>query len=206
MSGSEVRDVVGKPKVQPEERGKNMRTFVLASLAVVFIASVTMAADNKHQFVGVQFCSMCHKTEKSGEQFQKWQASKHSQAMKVLETADADKIAEAQGVKGKAADAKECLECHQTGYGVSASLMGSKFNKEDGVQCESCHGAGGDYDKIGIMKDHEKSVAAGLADLSPDNGGAEKLCETCHNKKSPNFKSFDFKKMWAEIAHPVPKQ
>ena len=183
-----------------------MRTLLMTSLVVVFFATVTMAADNKHQYVGVQICSMCHKTQKNGEQFQKWQTSKHSQAMKVLGTPDADKIAAAHGVKGKAAEAKECLECHQTAYDTPASLLGPKFNKEDGVQCESFHGAGNDYKTMATMKDHQKAVAAGLAALSLDDGSAEKLCETCHNKKSPTFKSFDFKKMWAEISHPVPKQ
>ena len=64
---------------------------------------------------------------------------------------------------------------------------------------------GNDYKTMSTMKDHQKALAAGLAALSLDDGSAEKLCETCHNKKSPTFKSFDFKKMWAEIAHPVPK-
>jgi len=183
-----------------------MKTIILIAGTIIFSSVVSFAGDPGHQYVGVQVCSMCHKTEKNGEQFQKWQSSKHSQAMKVLATPEADKIAAAHGVKGKAADAKECLECHQTAYDAPASQLGPKFNKEDGVQCESCHGAGGDYDKMATMKDHAKSVAAGLADLSIDNGSAQKQCETCHNKKSPTFKSFDFKKMWAEIAHPVPKQ
>ena len=183
-----------------------MRILVLTSLVVVLFAAVTMAADNKHQYVGVEVCAMCHKMEKNGEQFQKWQASKHSQAMKVLETADADKIAEAHGVKGKAADAKECLECHQTAYDAPASMLGPRFSKDDGVQCESCHGPGKDYMKMDIMKDRQKAIANGMVLVSASDGTAEKLCENCHNKKSPTFKSFDFKKMWAEIAHPVPKQ
>jgi cytochrome c2 len=185
---------------------ETMKTVMLIIAAIIVNYAVSTAAEQKHQYVGVQVCSMCHKTEKNGEQFQKWQASKHSQAMKVLQTPEADKIAAAHGVKGKAAEAKECLECHETAYDAPASQLGPKFNKMDGVQCESCHGPGGDYDKMAVMKDHAKSVAAGLADLSLTNGSAEKLCETCHNKKSPTFKSFDFKKMWAEIAHPVPKQ
>ena len=183
-----------------------MKTLGLVSLIIALTAITSMAGDTGHQYVGVQVCAMCHRTDKNGEQFQKWQASKHSQAMKVLETAEADKIAADHGVKGKASDAKECLECHQTAYGVAASLLGPRFNKEDGVQCESCHGAGNDYKTMSTMKDHQKAIAAGLASLSLDDGSAEKLCETCHNKKSPTFKSFDFKKMWAEIAHPVPKQ
>ena len=183
-----------------------MKTITLIAAAIMLSSLASFAGDPAHQYVGVQVCGMCHKMPKNGDQFGKWQSSKHSQAMKTLETAEADKIAAAHGVKGKAADAKECLECHRTAFGVQASMLGPKFNKEDEVQCEACHGAGNDYKMMATMKDHQKAIAAGLADLSVANGSAEKLCETCHNKKSPTFKSFDFKKMWAEIAHPVPKQ
>jgi len=183
-----------------------MRTITLTIIAVILVSVVSASADNKHQYVGVQVCGMCHKTDKSGQQFQKWQASKHSQAMKTLETPEADKIAQSKGIKGKAADAKECIECHETGYDAAAAMLGPKFSKEDGVQCESCHGAGNDYKNMAVMKDRQKAIAAGVVALSVDDGSAQKTCETCHNKKSPTFKSFDFKKMWAEIAHPVPKQ
>ncbi len=183
-----------------------MKIIMLIAASVVLNSVVSMAADTKHQYVGAEVCGMCHKMAKTGDQFGKWQASKHSQAMKTLETAEADKIAAAHGVKGKAADAKECLECHQTAYGAEALLIGPRFDKEDGVQCESCHGAGKDYMKMDVMKDSQKAIANGLTVASVSDGSAEKLCETCHNKKSPTFKSFDFKKMWAEIAHPVPKQ
>jgi len=183
-----------------------MRTLKLVIASLVLTSVVAFAGETKHQYVGVETCAMCHRNEKSGEQFQKWQASKHSQAMKTLSSPEAQKIAEAKGIKGKPSDAKECLECHETGYDAAASELGAKFNKDDGVQCESCHGAGGDYMKMAVMKDKQKAVAAGLNLVSVADGSAEKLCENCHNKKSPTFKGFDFKKMWAEIAHPVPKQ
>ncbi len=183
-----------------------MRTLTLVVMAVVLTSVVSMAGEAKHQYVGAEVCGMCHKTAKSGEQFQKWQASKHSQAMKTLSTPEALKIAQAKGIKGKPSEAPECLECHETAYNAPASLLGPRFNKEDGVQCESCHGAGGDYKTMSVMKDRQKAIANGLVLVSVSDGSAEKLCETCHNKRSPNFKGFDFKKMWAEIAHPMPKQ
>ena len=86
-----------------------------------------------------------------------------------------------------------------------ASLLGKNFKVEEGVQCESCHGAGEKYKKKSIMKDHAKSVAAGLTEFK-DKAPIEKLCVTCHNKKSPTFKDFDFEKRWAEIAHNIPKK
>jgi Cytochrome c554 and c-prime len=182
-----------------------MKTISLIAVAFVlsFVTSCTAAAS--HDYVGAGVCKMCHQTAKNGEQFQKWQASKHAQAFKTLSTPEAAKIAEAKGIKGKPYEAKECLECHETAYDAPASALGAKFNKEDGVQCETCHGAGKDYMKMNIMKDQKLAAANGLVLLSVKDGSAQKFCETCHNKKSPTFKGFDFNKMWAQIAHPVPK-
>ncbi len=183
-----------------------MKNVTLIIMALAMMSAVSMAAPPAHKYVGAEVCGMCHRTPKSGEQFQKWQASKHSQAMKVLSSPEALKIAKEKGIKGSPDQAPECLQCHQTAYGVVASLLGPRFNKDDGVQCETCHGPGGDYMKMNIMKNEKEAVANGLVLLSVKDGSAEKLCVTCHNKKSPNFKGFDFKKMWAQIAHPIPAQ
>jgi len=182
-----------------------MKAISLAVMTIIFTSVVSLAAGESHQYAGVQVCKMCHQTAKSGEQFQKWEASKHSQAYKTLLTPEAEKIAASKGIKGKASEAPECLQCHETAYDAAAAQLGPRFNKQDGVQCETCHGAGNDYKTMSIMKDEQKAVANGLVMVSVSNGSAEKLCENCHNKKSPTFKGFDFKKMWAEIAHPVPK-
>ena len=56
-----------------------------------------------------------------------------------------------------------------------------------------------------IMKDKAKAVAAGLTDFK-DDAAKEKLCKTCHNEKSPTYKEFKFKDMWAKIAHMRPKK
>ena len=183
-----------------------MKTLTLIVMALALTSVVSMAAAPTHDYVGVKVCAMCHRTPKNGEQFQKWEASKHSQAFKVLLTPEAAKIAEAKGIKGKPSEAAECLECHVTAYDAPAAMLGPKFDKTDGVQCETCHGAGKDYMKMNIMKDQKLAVANGLVLLSVKDGSAEKKCETCHNKKSPTFKSFDFSKMWPQIAHPVPQQ
>lgn len=183
-----------------------MKNAALVIMAVFMMTAVSMAAAPSHKYVGAEVCAMCHRTPKSGEQFQKWQASKHSQAMKVLTSPEALKIAKEKGIKGSPDQAPECLQCHQTAYGVEASLIGPRFNKQDGVQCEACHGPGSDYMKMNIMKNEKEAVANGLVLVSVSDGSAEQLCERCHNKKSPTFKSFDFKSMWSQIAHPVPKQ
>ncbi|MCB0746091.1 MAG: cytochrome c family protein [Ignavibacteriae bacterium] len=141
---------------------------------------------------------MCHKKADQGEQLKIWEESAHANAFKTLQTEAADKIA-----GGKAAEDPKCLKCHVSGHGVDASLLSSKFSIEDGVQCETCHGAGSAYKSKKIMEDHAKSVAAGMTAYA-DEAAIEKQCRSCHNEESPNFKGFNFEEMWAKIKHPVP--
>ena len=68
------------------------------------------------------------------------------------------------------------------------------------MSCEACHGPGGDYWKMDVMKDRTKSVAAGL--VIP----TEATCTACHNDKGPTFKGFDYAAMLAKVAHPNPQK
>lgn len=166
--------------------------------------SVTIAGDSP-QLVGVKTCGMCHKKDADGNQLKVWQGSKHANAYKTLQSEEADKIAKDKGFSTKAVETKECLVCHATGYDVDAALKAKNFKVEEGVQCETCHGAGGDYKKKSIMQDHAKAVAAGMVEFK-DDAAIKAQCETCHNEKSPTFKAFDFDARWKEIAHAIPKK
>ena len=57
---------------------------------------------------------------------------------------------------------------------------------------------------MAVMKDHAKSVAAGMTEMK-DKAVAEAKCRTCHNEKSPTAKAFNYDEMWQKIAHPKPK-
>ncbi|MCB0834094.1 MAG: cytochrome C554, partial [Bacteroidetes bacterium] len=87
--------------------------------------------------------------------------------------------------------------------GLDAKFHGDKYKKEDGVGCESCHGAGGDYWTKEVMQ----AVTDGTTDgasvglIKPD----EKVCKTCHNEESPTAKEFNFAEMYPKIAHERPK-
>lgn len=155
----------------------------------------------QHSYVGVKTCGMCHKSEKSGKQLEIWENSLHAQAYKTLQTEKADKIAKEKGFKTKASETPECLKCHASGYNVDASLLGSKFKVEDGVQCETCHGPGSDYKSMKIMKNKDEAVKNGLKLYEKP----EELCITCHNAESPTAVEFDFATQWEKIKHNIPK-
>ncbi len=174
------------------------RNIILIGVVLVLgVTKAALAAD--HEYVGIKRCVMCHKSESKGNQYGKWLSTKHAKAYVTLATPEAQEAAKKAGVSGNPQEAAACLKCHQTAYGVDSSLLGEGFSKEDGVQCESCHGAGGDYLPISVMKDKAKSIELGLTDP------AEAMCVKCHNAESPNFKGFNFKEYYPRITHPAAK-
>lgn len=185
-----------------------MKKLTTASL-ILFVISLfsfsAILAQSKSTFIGAKKCGMCHKKDDGGKQLKIWEGSKHSKAFKTLQTAKADKIAAEKGFKTKAAETPECLICHATGYDLDAKMLDKGFKIEDGVQCETCHGAGSEYKAKKVMEDHAASVANGLTEYK-DLKAIEDQCLTCHNDKSPTFKSFDFAKSWKKIEHPVPNK
>lgn len=174
----------------------------LIAASLVFLAQGPAGAAD-HVYQGATKCKMCHHTKAQGEQYPIWQASPHAKAYETLASDKAKAIGKKLGIADPQKDDK-CLGCHVTGHGAKADLLGPKYDATEGVTCESCHGAGGDYDKKstmeGVMKGTIKPETVGLT--LPD----AKTCEGCHNDKSPTFTSFDFDKMKAKIAHPIPAE
>ena len=181
---------------------KQLASLIVLTTLGLFLFNTTSIAGDPPSYIGAKKCGMCHKTEKQGEQLKIWEGSKHSEAFKTLLSEKAVKIAKEKGVKGKASEAKECLKCHTTGAGADAKLFDKKFKIEDGVQCESCHGAGSDYKSMKVMKDRKQAVEAGLQVYEK----TETLCVTCHSKESPTYKEFKFEEMWNKIKHSIPKK
>jgi excinuclease UvrABC ATPase subunit len=171
-------------------------------LLTLLLLPVTLMSQTVNTYIGAESCGMCHKSEKQGSQLSIWQNSAHSKAFETLKTDTANQIARAKGFDKPAAETWECLKCHVTGYNLDATMLGKKFKIEDGVQCETCHGAGSAYKDMKIMKDRDLAVKNGL--IIHDN--IEEFCVSCHNSDSPTFVKFDFKEYWDKIKHDIPEQ
>ena len=157
---------------------------------------------DQRSFEGVGRCKTCHKKPEQGEQFRLWSEGRHAKAFETLASEEAAAIAAEKGIENPQT-ADECLTCHVTAHGVAEELLGKRFKVEDGVGCESCHGAGGDYYKKKTMK----ALFAG--EIEPESVGlvvqTEEVCTACHNEESPTFKEFNFEERVKEIAHPIPE-
>jgi len=158
-------------------------------------------AENK--YIGAGKCKNCHQADEKGNQYGKWEHTKHAEAWKTLASDAAKKAGAERGVEDPQ-KAPECLRCHVTAYGLDAKLIKKGFNIEDGVQCESCHGPGEEH-----MKARFKAAAAGDANAKPEPGEidlnvTQEKCLECHNNDSPSFKPFCYYKRLEEISHPRP--
>jgi len=195
-------------------RGKRFATMIGAGVVLMGMWGIATAADAPtdsaaakapakaaHQYVGVKKCKMCHSSEKGGAQYGKWLESKHAKAFETLAGEQAIAVAKKKGIADPQKSA-ECLQCHQTGYGEAADLFATTFVATDGVQCESCHGAGKDYiakkTMQGITDGTLKGADYGL--VMPN----QERCAQCHNDKSPTFLKMDFAADSTKIAHPIP--
>jgi hypothetical protein len=170
---------------------------------IIFTASEKSSSQTTPKYVGATSCaSVCHKGESKGTQYEIWQSSKHSQAMKTLQTPFADSLAKSRDSSSTtaAADRPECIKCHVLGKELVEAELESTFDKSDGVQCETCHGPGSEYKKLSIMKDVNLATQNGL--IIHKEG--ELFCIQCHNQESPTFKGFKYDEYWDKIKHPRP--
>ncbi|RMH72607.1 MAG: hypothetical protein D6675_04230 [Gemmatimonadetes bacterium] len=202
-----------------------MKRFTGLLLAGVLVGAMFVSIPNGNseesspvEYMGAESCKKCHngKVADKGATFSAydiWAGERHAKAYETLGGEEAKKIAAEKGIEDPQ-KAEQCLKCHVTGYGMDAAVLGgaegskSKYSMEEGVSCESCHGAGGKYVKA--LKDKKK--LAGMEDGEEKDAlrasiglkiPTEETCKACHNEESPNFKGFDFAEYVQKIAHPV---
>ena len=171
-------------------------------LVIILLPFASILCQSGNTYVGAETCAMCHKTERQGSQLSIWQNSAHAKAFETLKTDSANQIANAKGFLKPASETWECLKCHVSGYNLDATMLGKKFKVEDGVQCETCHGAGSAYKDMKVMKDKNLAVEKGL--IKHDK--LEEFCTSCHNDESPTFVKMDFNEAWNKIKHNIPKK
>lgn len=157
-------------------------------------------AEAVRQYIGTDKCKLCHIKKATGEAYMVWKKTKHAKAYETLAGPEAKAIAEKLKIEDPQ-KSDQCLKCHITTFGAKPEEIAASYKKTEGIGCEVCHGPGSDFYKEDVhAKSRELGTKAGLR--IPD----EKTCLKCHNKDSPSYKEFDFKKFLAEIAHPNPEK
>ena len=174
-----------------------MKKILLVLIILMALSLILTLFSQDFTYAGAAKCKICHKTEKQGQQHPIWEESKHSKTFAALSSEQAIAVAKEAGIDTPPAESPKCLNCHSPLFKKAAEL------KEEGVNCEVCHGPGSEYKKLSIMKDRAASVANGLiVYASPD--AIKKQCLSCH--ENAHGKTFDFEGAWEKIKHPVPEK
>lgn len=148
-------------------------------------------ANSNARYEGVATCagSTCHgRAEGNGavvrqDEIATWQepssaTGAHSRAYAALAGERGRQIAASLGL-GAATSAPACLGCHTTFAPVDQ--RGDRFLLADGVGCESCHGASGEWLPLHYARPatHVSNLAAGLVPLEDPQTRA-RVCLDCH--------------------------
>ncbi|MEZ4999559.1 MAG: cytochrome c family protein [Bacteroidales bacterium] len=120
---------------------------LLSVVTLLLFAGAVMVAQ-EYKYIGAPKCKMCHMKPATGDQYGKWSAAPHSQAMKSLSNEASMEYAKKNGIADPTKEAS-CLKCHSTYFAVDAKLR-QEHQPTEGVSCESCHGPE-------VLTSHQKS-------------------------------------------------
>lgn len=164
-------------------------TSVVATL--LMLAAQQLIALPQHdadKHLGVASCasSVCHGKSKAVDaknvmlnEYRTWSTKdRHARAYKTLLSKESKRIASNLGLSS-AHTAKICLDCHADN--VAKDMRGPKFQINDGVGCEACHGGAEQWIKshteMGVT--HQQNLDK---NMYPTESGVERarLCLSCH--------------------------
>lgn len=162
---------------------------LLLALPVSAFAQSAIDRIEQNRHLGVASCSsgVCHGSNKPFEnstvmrnEFALWQQfDPHAtKALQALSSSEGQSIARKLGL-GDATQAKVCLDCHADN--ISSDLRGAKFQADDGIGCETCHGGAEKWiaSHADSKVSHADNLAAGLYPTENPVARAE-LCMGCH--------------------------
>ncbi len=167
------------------KRGKLITLIFGVGALFVTLAVAQEEAEQEYDYIGAKRCGLkpCHGVGNDST-YESWQETVHATAW--------DNLTEEQKAQ------EIFLQYYTTGTTAKGVLL-------EGVQCEACHGPGSGYQKLSVMKDREKSIAAGM--WLPDST----TCISCHNADAPGrlgetAAEFDYEKMFDAGVHIIPSR
>ncbi|PYQ26439.1 MAG: hypothetical protein DMF56_24480 [Acidobacteria bacterium] len=103
----------------------------------------------------------------------------HARAYNILFSDRSARIARNMRLRKRAYEENVCLDCHTTN--VPATQVEGAIDKEDGIQCEQCHGPASGWRAEHTMEGwtHAQSVSRGMIDLA-DVPVRAHTCDRCH--------------------------
>jgi hypothetical protein len=161
------------------------------ALLVTLVATPPAAAEEPHRLLGVSSCASagCHAAAEAGHA--PWQSAftvwatrdPHSQAHRALEGPVAERIVAAIAARSggrpqpAAREHPACVACHAPGLDAA---------RREGVGCETCHGAAGEWVVAHTLPGWTtRGNSAGMVDLA-DPATCARTCVPCHVGGAPH--------------------
>lgn len=154
------------------------------------------AEEGKWKYYGSSTCGggSCHAASKPEDarpatEYTTWQSKdRHSKAFNTLFNDLSVAMNEALGIEDASKEPR-CTKCHTTegAYNVKKELHGEKYNAEDGVSCDGCHGpAEGWFDVHAKPHKYEDMLKLGMWDTRNIWRRAD-MCAYCHLQIEPEL-------------------
>lgn len=162
---------------------------------VLTFLSIGVTIGESAEYIGAAKCKACHM-----KQYTAWKKTKMFASFENLKPgvkAEAKTKAKLDPTKDYTTDEK-CLKCHTTGYGKPGGFKSIAETPDlINVQCEACHGPGGEFSKI-MKKNKEFKLeeVKAVGYVFPKEADAEKECLECHRGESPFNETVDPKYKW----------
>jgi hypothetical protein len=162
-----------------------------AGAGSLFAKEPRQIRETEGAFVGSTGCksSSCHGgAGPKRSQYITWsQKDFHTKAYAVLLNARSERIAEGLGIAGAQSSAR-CTVCHSPLQSVAPSRLERTAHLDEGVSCETCHGAAGSWLRGHTRPDwtYNTRVAAGMHDLRNLYVRAN-ACVACHQNLAPDL-------------------
>jgi hypothetical protein len=173
-------------------RAVSICLFILAAGEVsVFAKEPRQIRESGGAFVGSIGCksSSCHGgAGPKRSQYITWSRQDfHTKAYAVLLNSRSERIAEGLGISAAPTSAR-CTVCHSPLQSVAPSRLTATAHPDEGVSCETCHGAAGGWLRGHTRKDwtYSTRVAAGMRDLRSLYVRAA-ACVACHQNLAPEL-------------------
>jgi hypothetical protein len=164
----------------------------LSPIALFLASAATSAATEPEvtplkgdQFVGVAGCksSSCHggAGEKRDQYFTWSKKDFHTRSFAILTNARSARMAETLRLPAAAQESTRCTVCHSPFQSVASARLMPTAHPDEGVSCESCHGAAESWLRGHTRKDwtYAMRVTAGMRDLKSFYVRAN-TCVACH--------------------------
>ena len=159
----------------------------IAFAATAFAADTTLPQYSRDKHLGVASCAsgVCHGSVQGLEathvlqnEYVTWtQQDKHASAYQTLLSERSRKIARNLGLPN-AQEATICLDCHADN--VPQAQRGDKFQINDGIGCEGCHGGAERWlSSHASNAQHQDSLELGMYPTNNLRARAD-LCLSCH--------------------------